>query len=122
MSFLKRRILSFKYAAQGFRWAFATQINLWIHLVAAICAVGLGFYFNISKIEWVTIIICITLVFAAEFINTAIEWLVDSIYKEKNTLAGKIKDLGAAAVLVTAIGVAVVGVIIFYPYCKAEFF
>lgn len=112
----KRRIQAFKYAFQGFRWAFATQANLWIHLIAAICAIGLAFYFHISNTEWIIIISCIVSVFTVEFINTAIEWLVDSIYKERHELAGKIKDVAAAAVLVVAIGAATVGTIIFYPY------
>lgn len=116
MSFFKRRILSFKYALQGIRWAFATQPNLWIHLVAAIVVAILGFYFDIQKIEWIILIGCIASVFTLEFINTALEWLVDSVYKEKHPLAGKIKDVAAAAVLVVALGTATIGVIIFYPY------
>ena len=119
---LKRRILSFKYAAQGIKWAFSTQVNLWIHLLAALCAILLAFYFNITKNEWVIIILCIVAVFTVEFINTAFEWIVDSIYKEKHPVAGKIKDVAAAAVIIVAIGVAVIGVIIFYPYFKEKFF
>lgn len=124
MSFfnLKRRVLSFKYAFQGIKYAFATQANLWIHLVAAILVIILAIYFNIKRQDWIVLIFCITIIFSVEFINTAIEWLVDSIYKEKNAVAGKIKDVAAAAVLVVAFGVAIVGIIIFYPYFKNQFF
>ena len=120
MSFfnLKRRILAFKYAGKGIKWAFATQPNLWIHLFSAICVVILALYFNINAIEWIILIFCITSVFTIELVNTAVEWLVDSIYKEKHPVAGKIKDVAAAAVLIVAIGVAAIGVIIFYPYFK----
>jgi diacylglycerol kinase (ATP) len=116
MSFFKRRILSFKYAFQGFRWAFTTQPNFWIHLFAAIVVIGLGIYFEIKKMEWIIITACIVAVFTLEFINTALEWMVDSVYKEKHPLAGKIKDVAAAAVLIVAMGTAVIGVMIFYPY------
>jgi diacylglycerol kinase (ATP) len=116
MSILKRRILSFKYAFQGIRWAFATQPNLWIHLAAAIAVIVLGFYVDITKTEWIILAGCICSVFTVEFINTALEWMVDSVYKEKHPLAGKIKDVAAGAVLIVAIGAAIIGVIIFYPY------
>ncbi len=118
MSFFKKRILSFKYAFTGIKWAFASQHNLWIHLFTAICAIILALYFDISRLDWIIIIACITTIFSVEFINTAIEWLVDSIYKEQNPVAGKIKDVSAAAVLVVAMGVAAIGVMVFYPYVE----
>ena len=116
MSFFKRRILSFKYAFQGIRWAFSTQPNMWIHLIAAIVVTMLGCYFEVKKMEWIILIACITSVFTLELVNTALEWMVDSVYKEKHPLAGKIKDVAAAAVLVVATSTAIIGVIIFYPY------
>jgi diacylglycerol kinase (ATP) len=124
MSFFnpRRRLLSFKYAAQGFKWAFATQANLWIHLIAAIAVVVSGFYFDIQPLEWVILVACIAGVFALEMINTCIEWLVDSIYKEQHAVAGKIKDVAAAAVLVGAMGAAVIGTIVLYPYVDKAFF
>lgn len=118
---LKRRLLSFKYAAKGFKWAFATQANLWIHLCATILVIIGGFYFKVTQIEWIILILCIVAVFTVEFLNTAIEWLVDSIYKEQHVTAGKIKDVAAASVLMVAIGAAITGVIIFYPYFKESF-
>ena len=81
---MKKRILSFKYAFQGIYHAFKTQPNLWIHLIASIIVVTAGFYFNVTQTEWIILIVCITLVFTLEMINTCIEWLVDSIYKEKH--------------------------------------
>lgn len=122
MGFLKRRILSFKYAFQGVKWALLTQPNVWIHVVAATIAIILGFFFKITRLDWIIIIACISLVFAAEFCNTAIEWLVDGIYKTKHDDAAKIKDVAAAVVLVIAVGVLVIGILVFYPYVKSRFF
>jgi diacylglycerol kinase (ATP) len=118
---LTRRLLSFKYAAQGFKWAFKTQPNMWIHSCACILVILAGWYFHVTRIEWILIVFCVVAVFAMEFINTAIEWVVDSIYKEQHELAGKIKDVAAAAVLITAMGAAVTGSIIFYPYIRQIF-
>lgn len=116
MSFFKKRILSFKYAFQGIYHLFKTQPNAWIHLSAAIGVISAGFYFKVTHTEWIILIACIAAVFTLEMINTCIEWLVDSVYKERHPLAGKIKDVSAAAVLVVSMASAAVGLIIFYPY------
>jgi len=112
----KRRFMSFVYAAKGFQWAFGTQGNMWVHMVATVLVIVAGLFFNITSMEWCILILTISMVFAAEFFNTAIEWTVDSIYKERHPLAGKIKDVSAAAVLMTAIASMIIGVVIFYPY------
>lgn len=122
MGFLKRRMLSFKYAFQGVKWVFLTQPNIWMHFIAALLAIGLGFYLQISRLDWIIIITCIIMVFAAEFCNTALEWLVDGLYKTQHDDAGKIKDVAAAVVLVIAIGVVIIGTLVFIPYIKTRFF
>lgn len=122
MGFFKRRILSFKYAIQGVKWTLLTQPNIWIHIVAAMIAIAMGLFFEISRLDWIIIISCISMVFAAEFCNTAIEWLVDGVYKNQHDDAGKIKDVAAAVVLVIAIGVLAIGILVFFPYVKVRFF
>jgi len=80
------------------------------------CVVIAGFFFGITRIEWCIVILCVTLVFAAEAANTAIEYLTDLVSPEYHQLAGKTKDAAAAAVLFAAIGAAITGIIIFAPY------
>ncbi|MCF6176309.1 MAG: diacylglycerol kinase family protein [Victivallaceae bacterium] len=75
-----------------------------------------GFLFKLTSIEWALIIFAIIIVWMAEASNTAIEFLADSITKAQHPLIGKAKDVAAAGVLVTAIGAAIVGIIIFCPY------
>ena len=112
---LRKRAKSFVYAAKGIRWLFAEH-NAWIHLAAAILVVIAGFFFDINQIEWIIICICIGSVFAAETFNTAIEKLSDVVSPEWNEKIGKVKDLAAGAVLITAITAAIIGLIIFIPY------
>lgn len=114
MSLLKR-IDSFRYAFKGLAELFARQINARIHLAAAVVAVGAGFYFHISPLEWVALTGCIAAVIALEAINTALEYLTDLVSPDYHPLAGKVKDVAAAAVLVAAAGSVIIGLIIFVP-------
>ena len=107
---------SFTYAIHGFLAAFKEQLNLRIHVLAAVVVVGLGFYFRITTTDWVLILILIGLVLAAELFNTALENLTDLVTKEYHPLAGKAKDMAASAVLVLSVVSAIVGFIIFAKY------
>ena len=108
-------LLSFKYAFKGIYFLLATQRNARIHLAATALVIFGGFYFSISVTEWVAVIIAIGIVFAAEAFNTAIEQLVDMTSPGFDKSAGRIKDLAAGAVLITAIAAVSVGIIIFGP-------
>ncbi len=113
---LKARLDSFRYAFKGIADLFRNTPNARIHLFVTCCVLIAGFFFGISRIEWCIIILCIALVLAAEAANTAIEYLTDLVSPEYHPLAGKTKDAAAAAVLLAAIGAAIVGIIIFAPY------
>lgn len=116
MNFLRKRILSFYYAFQGVSAFFTSQPNMYIHALAGIAAVLCGVWFQITGLEWALVILCISLVWAVEMINSAIEVLVDMVSPEWSAKAKYIKDVSAAAVLVVAIGSAVTGGLIFLPY------
>ena len=112
---IKKRIKSFNYAFAGLKVLFREEHNSWIHAVAAVLAVAMGFLFRISPMEWIAVVIVIGMVFAAEIINSSIERTADFVKAERDDRKRDIKDLGAAAVLVCAIAAAVVGIIIFIP-------
>lgn len=112
---MAKRLKSFIYAFNGIRLVAISQPNFIIHIVGALLAILLGIILKISINEWLSIIIVIGVVLAAEIINSAIEDIVNFISPEKNQLAGKIKDMAAGAVLVTAIMALIVGIIIFLP-------
>jgi len=112
---IKARINSFKYALQGVIHFFNNEHNSWMHLSALFIVIVAGFYFNISKLEWMLIAIVSGFVIATEIVNTSIESLTDLVSPEYNKQAGKVKDIAAAAVLVAAFTALVVGGIIFIP-------
>ncbi len=113
--YLKKRLLSFKYAFNGIAYVIKTQANMQIHFFLTIIVIIAGFYFKISTVEWLFLLLTIALVLVSETINTAIEEIVNFISPEYNKKAGIIKDLSAAFVLLAAIFAVIVGILIFLP-------
>lgn len=107
---------SFGYAWKGFRTAFVEERNLKIHVAATGVVVLLGFYFQITSLEWMALAMVIGLVISLELVNSAIENLTDLVSKEMHPLAGKAKDMAAAAVLFASLIAVVVGLLIFVKY------
>ncbi len=110
-----KRLKSFGYALDGLVVFFATQVNAWLHLLAVIGVVIMGWLFDVSNIEWCFLVAAIGLVFVAEILNTSIEFLVNKVSLDHDELAGKVKDLAAAAVLIASIIALIIGLIIFIP-------
>lgn len=110
-----KRLRSFKYAFQGLADVIRSQANAKIHLIVGTLAVVAGFVLKLSALEWVTLVLTIALVLAAEAFNTALEYLTDLVSPDIHPLAGKAKDAAAAAVLLLAIGAVIVGIILFLP-------
>lgn len=112
---LKSRIKSFKYALNGIGLMFKNNPNFLIQLSIAIIALLFSIIFNISKIEWIAVLILIALVLSAEIFNSSIENLSDFVSTEKHDKIKHTKDLAAAAVLILSIFSAIIGLIIFIP-------
>lgn len=113
---MNRLIKSFGYALRGIYLLFRHEANAQLHLVAMMLVVVAGFYFDISTTEWIAVIFAIVSVLAAEGFNTAIEKLTNLVSPEYHPLAGQTKDIAAGAVLLVALGAAIVGILIFIPY------
>ncbi len=111
----RSRIESFRYAFSGMGYMLRTQRNAWIHSAATLCVLVLGVWLGLSHIEWAIIALTIGLVWMAEFVNTALEAVVDLASPDIHPLAKVGKDVGAAAVLVSAITSVVVGLLILGP-------
>lgn len=112
---IKKRIKSFGYAFAGLKVLFREEHNSWIHAAVTILVLAAGFFFRISRIEWIAVLIVIGMVFSSEIINSSLERTADFVKAERDDRKRDIKDLGAAAVLVSAIIAALVGFIVFLP-------
>jgi diacylglycerol kinase (ATP) len=88
-------------------------------LVAAFLAVVLGAIVRLSAVEWALVALAIALVFSAEALNTGLESLADVAVPERHPLVAAAKDLGAAAVLLAALGAVAVAACVFVPRLSA---
>ncbi len=108
-----------KYAATGLKIAFKEELSFQSQIGFGIFALLLSWYFAISATEFIFIVFMIGIVMAAELFNTAIEEVCDMVKAEQHPHVAKIKDLAAAAVLVSSFTALLVGCIIFIPYIFA---
>lgn len=112
---ISQRLKSFKYAFAGLKILFAEEHNARIHAIAAVIALTVGFALKISASEWIFLVGAISLVFICELFNTSLEALADFVSPEKHPQIKKVKDLAAAAVLISALTALITGIIIFLP-------
>ncbi len=116
---IKKRLGSFRFAFNGLRHALLHEHNFRIHLLAGVLVVIAGFYFRITKTEWIALIFAIGFVLVTELLNTTIELIADFISPGENKIIGRIKDIAAGAVLIAVLAAVAVGLIILLPYLCA---
>ncbi len=107
---------SVKYAARGVAVVLRTQHNAWLHAIATGVVLAAGFFVGLSRLEWCAIVLAMVAVWTAEALNTAIEIVVDLASPDVHPLAGRAKDVAAGAVLISACGAVVVGILVFAPH------
>ena len=110
------RIKSFAHALRGMAYLVRTQPNARVHLLATVAVCMAGAYVGLSRDEWVWISVAIVLVWGAEAFNTALEVLADTLHPAQHPGIGRAKDVAAGAVLIAALGAAVIGLLIFVPH------
>jgi diacylglycerol kinase (ATP) len=115
------RIRSFRYAISGILRMIRCQHNAWIHAAATIAVIVLGVYFQLSRFEWCWVVLAIAIVWTAEALNTAFEFLADAASPNFHPIVKDAKDVAAGAVLITAIAAVIIGAIAFWPHVAAMF-
>jgi len=107
---------SFYHAFNGLALGFRQQRNLRIHSFLGVCVFALAFYLKVEPWQYIALSLAIGFVFFAEFVNTAIEHMVDIQANYRYHLSARYaKDTAAAAVLWAAMTAVVVGAIVFLP-------
>lgn len=119
---LVSRVKSFKYAFAGWWYVLRTQRNAWIHALISLAVFAVGLWLQISLSDWAILILAMMAVWVAEFMNTALEAVVDMTMPEYHPLAKVAKDVAAAAVLVGAIGSVLIGLLLLGPPLLAKLF
>lgn len=111
----KERGSSFGYAWNGLKALFRTEHNAWIHGGLTVVVVFFSLLLGVNFTEAAILVLTMAFVWTAEIFNTALEKAMDFISKEKHPQIGLVKDLAAAAVLVSAIAAVLIGLFIFLP-------
>jgi diacylglycerol kinase len=113
--FFSREAESFACAFRGITALLKSEVHARIHLAATVVVIALGWWFVITAGEWIAVVLAIGLVWVAEALNTAIEYVADLAHPDEHPEVKKLKDLAAAAVLFASIAALVVGLIVFLP-------
>ena len=113
--FIQSRLRAFRYAFSGWWYVIRTQRNAWIHALVSILVVLACAWIGLTAEDWALIILAMALVWTAEFLNTALEAVVDLASPSENNLAKVGKDVGAAGVLIASLSAAIIGILIIGP-------
>jgi diacylglycerol kinase (ATP) len=113
--FFISRAHSFVHAFHGWWYVIRTQRNAWIHAVITTLVVLVALWLRLPLRDWAVLFLTIALVWTAEFINTALEAVVDLASPQQHPLAKVGKDVGAAAVLLASLAAILVGLLILGP-------
>jgi len=112
----------FACALRGLVVGVLGQSSFYMHVPTAIAVVAMAAWLRVSSAEWLVLILCITIVFSAELFNSAIEHLARAITREENPEIRDALDIASGAVLVAAIGAAMVGIMVFvWPFYQKIF-
>jgi diacylglycerol kinase (ATP) len=111
----RERLMSFRYGANGMMIIFRYEHNFRIHLFIALIAILCGFIAGLKETEWLAILLVSGMVFVCEIFNSAIEYMADYVSPGYSELIRRVKDVSAAAVLLSAIISVITGIVIFYP-------
>ncbi len=112
---LHKKLDSFGYALAGLRLGWREEANFRFQALAAAVATVLGVMLSISRVEWLFLLAWFSIVLTAEAFNTAFEELCDMVRATHDPHVAKIKDVAAAAVLISSAGAFVTGCVIFLP-------
>jgi diacylglycerol kinase len=113
--FFLSRIRAFGHAFRGWWYVIRTQRNAWLHALMTTLVILLAAWLRLPARDWAALILVIAMVWTTEFINTALEAVVDLASPRHHPLAKVGKDVGAAAVLIAALTSVLVGLLILGP-------
>ena len=113
--FVSGRIKSIGFAVKGAFKLVSTEHSIMVQFSIMLLMILAGFYFHISRIEWMLQVLAFGLVLGIEGVNTAVEKIADFIHPEFHDRIGFIKDIAAGAVLFAATSALTVGALIYVP-------
>jgi undecaprenol kinase len=113
---IQRLILKFQVAINGIVEGLLTDFSIQLQFIFAFIAIIIALIFNFTYIEWSIWLICISMVITLEYLNSSFENIIDRLDPSYHVLTKKAKDLGAAAVLISALFSLVIGIIFIFQH------
>ncbi|MDP3442880.1 MAG: diacylglycerol kinase [Ignavibacteria bacterium] len=113
---IQRLILKFQVAFNGLIEGLLTDFSIQLQFIFAFIAIVIALIFNFTYIEWSIWLICISMVITLEYLNSSFESIIDRLDPSYHVLTKKAKDLGAAAVLISALFSLVIGIIFIFQH------
>ena len=115
INFFKTRLKSIRNAFIGWWHVVRTQQNAWLHAIATVVVILIAVWLNLPLRDWAVLTITIAMVWTSEFLNTALEIVVDLASPDLHPLAKVGKDVGAAGVLIAAASAVIIGLLLMGP-------
>jgi diacylglycerol kinase (ATP) len=112
----------FRDAFRGIREGVLGERAFAVHLPVAVAVIAAAVFFDVTPIQWLVLVLCITLVITAELFNSALERMAKAVTAERNVHIGAALDIAAGAVLFASIGAVICGLIIFVPHAISWWF
>lgn len=105
---------SLMYALNGVRLAFRSQRNFRKHLVIMALTLTIAYFLKVNLVEFCIILFANAFVLVCEMFNSVVEFVIDAYYKNKWAKLAKLsKDIGAGAVLISAMVSAIISLLIY---------
>lgn len=114
-NFFRQRLKRIEWAWSGLLGFFRSGTHARIQGVSTILVVIGGWFFAISPVEWMLVLISIALVVQAEIINTVLEDILDFVHPDLHPRIKVMKDMSAAAVFWGVLTALAIGAIVFLP-------
>ncbi len=114
--FIIGRLKGIKYAVKGFFLLLTTENSIISQSIIALVFTGLGFYCDISRVDWALQVFALGLILSTESLNTAVEKICDFVHPDHHAKIGFIKDVASGAVAFAALTALIIGLLIYVPH------
>jgi undecaprenol kinase/diacylglycerol kinase (ATP) len=109
------RLVSLGYALAGWLYMLRWQKNTRLQAVASLAVLVLALWLEVGPLELALLVLTITIVWMAEFINAAVEAVVNLASPDYHDMAKVAKDVAAAAVLLGVVASVIIGLLVLLP-------
>lgn len=114
-SFVTGRFKSIGFALKGAFKLITTEHSVMVQSSLAVIMIIAGFWFDISRTDWMFQIFAFGLVLSIEGLNTAVEKIADFVHPDYHQRIGFIKDIAAGSVFFAALTAIAIGFLIYLP-------